>query len=71
MSSAASAGGIDAFAESLGTLSVSFDPADASNLQAASAPAAVPSIGWPGVALLALSIVGVGLVLRPGQFVRS
>jgi hypothetical protein len=56
VSSGASAGGAGAFAESLGTLTISFDPADAANLQAASAPAAVPSLGWA-------QLVGVALVL--------
>jgi hypothetical protein len=59
-SSAASAGGSGASAESLSTLSISFDPSDASNLQAANAPAQVPSLAWPSALLLAAGLGFVG-----------
>lgn len=65
-SSAASAGGANAFAESLSTLTISFGPADAANLQAANAPAAVPAMSWPFAGLLVLTLAGLGglIVLR-------
>ena len=47
-SSAASAGGVGAFAESLGTLSVCFGASDAANLEVASGVGApVPALRWP------------------------
>jgi hypothetical protein len=54
--SAATAGGTDAFAESLGTLAITFDPADQANLAAANAPLAVPTLAWPFALLLALAL---------------
>jgi len=63
-SSVASAGGADAFAESLGTLTIGFDPADAGNLQAANAPASVPAVGWFQALMLSLAFVGLGSRLR-------
>jgi hypothetical protein len=66
-SSAASAGGANAFAESLGTLSVTFDPVDVENLQAANAPIAVPALRGRYALLLALVFVAVGFQLRPGR----
>lgn len=59
VSSAATAAGTDAFAESLGTLSISFDANDAANLQAASAPALAPGLTWaPLLGLTILLIAG-------------
>jgi len=55
-SSAASAGGVNAFAESLGTLSITFDPADAGNLKAANAAIPVPAMSGPEALLLALAL---------------
>lgn len=60
-SSAASAGGVNAFAESLGTLSITFDPTDAANLRAANAPATVPTLAWPLAAVLAIALGSVGV----------
>ncbi len=64
-SSAATAGGADAFAESLGTLSVSFDASDAANLEAANQAAAVPALNAMWLALLGLALGGVGVFARP------
>lgn len=66
-SSAASAGGANAFADALGTLTLTFDPADAANLEAANAPAKVPTLGWPAGILLVLVLAAAGLWLRPGE----
>jgi hypothetical protein len=60
VSSAATAAGTDAFAESLGTLTITFDANDAANLEAASGPIAVPTSPWAWAALLAC-LVGAGL----------
>ena len=63
-SSAASAGGLNASAESLGTLTLTFDPADAANLQPANAPPApntLPALGGPGAALLALGLAALAV----------
>jgi hypothetical protein len=60
VSSAATAGGAGAFAESLGTLTITFDPGDAANLQAASASSPVPVLAWPATWALALALAGVG-----------
>jgi len=57
-SSAATAGGVNAFAESLGTLTVTFDAGDAANLVPAFA-VPVPAMGGVCIALLAIAMVGV------------
>jgi hypothetical protein len=64
-SSAATAGGPNAFAESLGTLSIQFDAGDAANLEVAGAPPAVPSLAWPAGVLLVLVLTALGLRHRP------
>jgi hypothetical protein len=72
-SSAASAGGANAFAESLGTLTISFDSEDAANLVAANAspPAPVPALAWPFANLLALALAWSGVrTRRAGAVVR-
>ena len=57
-SSAASAGGVGAFAESLGTLSVRFDASDAANLEVASGVGApVPALRWPFLLVLLIALV--------------
>ena len=63
-SSAASAGGANASAESLSTLSVSFDPGDAANLQAANGAAAVPALRGTWLALLGLTLAGFAIAVR-------
>ena len=64
-SSSATAGGLGAFADSLGTLSIQFDPADAPNLQGGPVgPALVPSLSWPFLGLLALALAGLGARAR-------
>jgi len=60
VSSAATAGGVNAFAESLSTLTVSFDPSDAANLEAANAPPSVPAMSWPFATLLVLTLAFFG-----------
>jgi hypothetical protein len=60
-SSAATAGGTGAFAQSLGTLSITFTPADAANLQAASASASLPASSWPAALVLAVALLAAGL----------
>jgi hypothetical protein len=65
VNSAATAAGTDAFAESLGTLAVSFNAEDAANLVAASAPVAVPALVGPALVLLGLALGGVALAVRP------
>jgi len=58
-SSAASAGGSGAFAESLGTLTIAFDPGDAANLEAPNAPPApstLPALG-AGAALVLVALL--------------
>jgi hypothetical protein len=64
VSSAATAGGTDAFAESLGTLTVSFDPSDASNLEAANAAPTVPLLPWPFAGILSLALGVIALRFR-------
>ena len=65
VSSAATAAGTNAFAESLGTLTVSFDANDAANLVAAGGgPAAVPSLAWPIALLLVIALGRVGVRVR-------
>ena len=66
-SSAATAGGTNAFAESLGTLSISFDPADAENLKAANAATPLPALSWHAGIVLVFAIMGLGLCLRPAD----
>ena len=56
-SSAATAGGAGATAESLSTLTIQFDPADAMNLQPAGVAPAVPSLNGAAAALLVVSLV--------------
>lgn len=63
-SSAASAGGANAFAESLGTLTISFDPADSGNLQAANGAMPVPALGGIHALLLALALACFGVRFR-------
>jgi hypothetical protein len=64
-SSAATAGGNGAFAESLGTLSVSFDASDAANLAVASGlEAAVPALRWPFLLLLPVALAVSGALVR-------
>jgi len=65
VASAASAGGAGASAESLSTLAITFDPSDAENLQAASAPAGVPSLAWPALMVL------LGCLTVAGAFAAS
>ena len=63
-SSAASAGGVGAFAESLGTLSVSFDPGDAANLETPNGPpppVQLPATGPLAVVALAAMLLAVGV----------
>jgi hypothetical protein len=66
-SSAATAGGAGASAESLSTLTVSFDPADAANLQAANAPDQLPGLGGSAAIVLAGLLVASGLLVRRRQ----
>lgn len=57
-SSAATAGGANAFAESLGALSVSFDPSDAANLEAANGEAANPPVAVPALSGMLSALLG-------------
>ena len=58
-SSAASAGGIDAFATSLSTLAITFDTADAENLEAAGVAGPVPALPVTLAIVLALVLIAV------------
>jgi hypothetical protein len=60
-SSAATAGGADAFAESLGTLSITVTPADAAKLQTANAAASLPTSSGPASILLSVALLTAGL----------
>ncbi len=62
-SSGATAGGANASAESLGTLTITIDPADAANLEPANAPAQLPALGTSSAAILA-GLLGLAGVLR-------
>jgi len=62
-SSAATAGGAGAFAESLSTLTTSFDPADAAHLEAAGQPAGVPALGWPAAGYLVFILGSIGILM--------
>lgn len=64
VSSAATAGGLNAFAESLGTLTVSFSPADAANLQAAGGAAQVPGLSPVSLVILVLILGAAGFLFR-------
>jgi hypothetical protein len=63
-SSGATAGGANAFAESLGTLSVSFGPSDAANLEAANGAVAVPALNAVWLTLLGIALGSVGILAR-------
>jgi hypothetical protein len=63
VSSAATAGGAGASAESLSTLTTSFDSTDAANLQPAGLPAGVPALGWPAATWLVILLASVGAYL--------
>jgi hypothetical protein len=70
-SSAATAGGAGAFAESLSTLTTSFDPADAANLEAAGQPAGVPALGSPAAGYLVFILGSIGIFLGPRRRPRG
>jgi hypothetical protein len=63
VSSAATAGGTGAFAESLSTLTTNFDPADTINLQPAGIPAGVPALGWAAATWLVIMLAAAGTFL--------
>jgi hypothetical protein len=57
---------VNAFAESLETLTISFDPADSGNLQAANGATPVPALGGTHALLLALGLGCFGMRFRFG-----